>query len=91
MPNQLTNTEKTSVVVASASLAAAALALGLRMTLAPTYADFIVGSITWSANTKFQDLFAPLFFMAVLLRWRGLSVGADQDVEEPHHASFACG
>ncbi|MFL9963460.1 hypothetical protein PQR02_20795 [Paraburkholderia sediminicola] len=67
MPNQLTNTEKTSVVVASASLAAAALALGLRLTLAPTYADFIVGSITWSASTKLQDLFAPLFFMAVLL------------------------
>jgi hypothetical protein len=67
MPNQLTNTEKTSAVVASASLAAAALALGLRFTLAPTYADFIVGSITWSASTKFQDLFAPLFFMAVLL------------------------
>ncbi|RKT26244.1 hypothetical protein B0G69_1982 [Paraburkholderia sp. RAU2J] len=67
MPNQLTNTEKTSVVVASASLAATALALGLRLTLAPAYADFIVGNITWSANTKFQDLFAPLFFMAVLL------------------------
>ncbi|SIT36285.1 conserved membrane hypothetical protein [Paraburkholderia ribeironis] len=67
MQNQLTNTEKTSVVVASASLAAAALALGLRFTLAPTYADFIVGSITWGANTKFQDMFAPLFFMGVLL------------------------
>src|SRR6185437_5827708 len=41
--------------------------LGLRATLAPTYADFIVGSITWGADTKFQDLFAPLFSMAVLL------------------------
>ncbi|WP_341313012.1 hypothetical protein WN982_16570 [Paraburkholderia sp. IMGN_8] len=67
MPNQLTNTEKMSVVVASASLAAAALALGLRLTLAPTYSDFIVGSVTWGANTKFQDLFAPPFFIGVLL------------------------
>ncbi|MGQ7939364.1 hypothetical protein [Paraburkholderia sp. D1E] len=67
MPNQLTNTEKMSVVVASASLAAAALALGLRCTLPPTYSDFIVGSVTWGANTKFQDLFAPLFFIGTLL------------------------
>ncbi|MGF6871724.1 hypothetical protein [Paraburkholderia sp. MM5477-R1] len=67
MPNQLTNTEKTGVVVASAGLAAAALAIGLRMTFAPTYGDFIVGSITWSAGTKFQDIFSPLFFLGVLL------------------------
>jgi len=66
MSNQLTNTEKFSVAVASAALAAAALALGLRMTLAPTYSDFIVGRITWQAQTKFQDLFAPPLMIVVL-------------------------
>ncbi|WP_413658186.1 hypothetical protein [Paraburkholderia phenoliruptrix] len=66
MSNQLTNTEKLSVAVASAVLAAAALALGLRMTLAPTYSDFIVGRITWQAETKFQDLFTPPLVIAVL-------------------------
>jgi hypothetical protein len=66
MSNQLTNTEKLSVTVAATALAAAALALGLRMTLAPTYSDFIVGRITWQAESKFQDLFTPPLMIAVL-------------------------
>ncbi|MGA9918079.1 MAG: hypothetical protein WBR17_36610, partial [Paraburkholderia sp.] len=38
-----------------------------RCTLPPTYSDFIVGNVTWGADTKFQDLFAPLFFIVTLL------------------------
>ncbi len=55
------------MVVASVCLAAAALAIGLRMAFAPTYSDFIVGNITWGAESKFQDIFSPLFFLGVLL------------------------
>jgi len=66
MSNQLTSTEKLSVTVAATALAAAVLALGLRMTLVPTYSDFIVGRITWQAESKFQDLFTPPLVIAVL-------------------------
>jgi hypothetical protein len=60
------NAEKLAVVVSSCVLATAALLVALKMTVAPSYADFIVGHVTWSATTKLQDLIAAPVFIAVL-------------------------
>lgn len=55
---QLSATEKLAVAASSCVLGALALAACLMVSIPPTYSEFIVGSITWSAETKFQDLIA---------------------------------
>ncbi|MGV8894717.1 MAG: hypothetical protein ACOH2K_17625 [Burkholderiaceae bacterium] len=66
MLNQLSATEKLAVAISSCVLAALALLACLKLTLAPSYTDFIVGNITWQANTKLQDIIAAPVFIAVL-------------------------
>lgn len=66
MPNQLSTTEKLSVAVSSCVIATLALLLCLKLKLSPSYSDFIVGNITWRADTKFQDLIAAPVCILVL-------------------------
>lgn len=67
MFSQLTSIEKIAVLVASGCMAISALLASLSLAVAPTYSDFIVGNITWSASTKLQDLLAvPVFILALL-------------------------
>lgn len=66
MLNQLSSSEKLAVIVSSCVLATVALLATLKLTIAPSYADFIVGQITWQAGTKLQDLIAAPVFIAVL-------------------------
>ena len=68
MFRQLSLSALVAVFVSSIVLAALALILALKLTVAPSYSDFIVGSITWNAGTKLQDLIAaPVFISAILL------------------------
>ncbi len=66
MSKQLSVTETVAVAIASCVLATAGLLLSLKISIAPTYSDFIVGDIAWQALTKIQDLVAPPVFVAVL-------------------------
>ena len=66
MLNQLSMTEKLAAAAASCVLAILALRVCLKLTFAPRYTDFIVGRITWQADTKFQDLAAAPVFISVL-------------------------
>lgn len=66
MFKQLSITEKLAVAVSSCVLAALALLVCLKLKIAPSYADFIVGNIAWQADTKLQDLIAAPVFIAVL-------------------------
>lgn len=66
MPNQLSTAEKLAIAVSSCVLATLTLLFCLKLTLAPSYADFIVGNITWRADTKLQDLIAAPVFITVL-------------------------
>ena len=64
-----------AVFVSSAVLAALALILTLKLTVAPSYSDFIVGYITWEAGTKLQDLIAaPVFISTIFLSLAFFSV-----------------
>lgn len=68
MFRQLSLSATAAVFVSTVVLAALALILALKLTVAPSYPDFIVGSITWNAGTKFQDLIAaPVFISAIFL------------------------
>lgn len=66
MLKKLSNTEKLAAIASSCVIAVLALIGSLKLTLAPSYADFIVGNITWQASTKFQDLIAGPVFILVL-------------------------
>lgn len=67
MPQQLSSIEKFAALVASCCVAATALLLCLALTFVPAYSDFIVGSVTWEAKTKFQDMLAvPVFIVTML-------------------------
>jgi len=68
MFRQLSLPALVAVFVSSIVLTALALILALKLTVAPSYSDFIVGNITWNAGTKLQDLVAaPVFISAILL------------------------
>ncbi|MBH3425499.1 hypothetical protein [Pseudomonas gessardii] len=57
--------ERVSCALAALIFSALALVFCLDVAVAPKYADFVVGSVTWSAQTKFQDLVAvPAFLVA---------------------------
>lgn len=74
MFRQLSISASVAVFVSSVVLAALTLILALKLTVAPSYPDFIVGSITWNAGTKFQDLIAaPVFITAIVLSGSFLS------------------
>jgi len=66
MFKKLSTTETVAIAIASCALAAAGLCLSLKISIAPTYSDFIVGNIAWQAFTKFQDLISPPVFVTVL-------------------------
>ncbi len=63
----LTTFEKSAVIVASMSLAAASLSFVLGFKLPPTYVDFVVGFPAWGAHSKSQDLLSLPTFMATLI------------------------
>lgn len=67
MFDQLNVTSRTAIAVAASVMAGVALLACLQISVAPQYPDFIVGSITWTASTKLQDLLAAPVFIAVLL------------------------
>lgn len=67
MFSQLIFIEKIAVLVASGCMAILALLVCLSLSVTPTYSDFIVGNITWSASTKLQDLLAVPVFIIFLL------------------------
>lgn len=70
MPNNisLSFTEKISVFTAACVLASLGLVLSLNIFTAQSYSEFIVGSITWQANTKLQDLIAgPVFIFTLFI------------------------
>ncbi|OAE16956.1 hypothetical protein A2T76_08405 [Pseudomonas brenneri] len=57
--------ERVSCTLAALIFSALALVFCLDVAVAPKYADFVVGSVTWAAQTKFQDLVAvPAFLVA---------------------------
>ena len=58
--------ERVSSVLATVVITAFALLLCLGISTAPKYADFIVGYISWTADTKFQDQVVAPVFIAVL-------------------------
>ena len=64
--HQLSIAEKISVAVSACVVATAAFFIGMKLKIAPSYSDFIVGNITWQAETKLQDLVAPPLFILVL-------------------------
>lgn len=66
MLNKLSTTEKLAAAVSACVVASLALMFSLKLTLAPRYADFIVGNITWQAGTKFQDIISVPVFIFVL-------------------------
>jgi hypothetical protein len=66
MLNQLSTTEKLAAAASSCVVAALALTTCLNLTIKTRYADFIVGSLTWQAGAKLQDLIAAPVFIAVL-------------------------
>ncbi len=62
-----------AAALASMAIAITCAALALRLEIAPTYADFIVGHIAWRASTKLQDIVAvPVFAVALVLAFRCL-------------------
>lgn len=74
MFRKLSTTETIATVIASGALAATALILSLKLTLTPSYSDFIVGNITWQGQTKLQDLIAaPVFVIVLFLGYLFLS------------------
>lgn len=58
--------ERFSAVIASFVLAVVALFINFNLSFSPHYTDFIVGNITWGAQTKLQDLIAVPLFITVL-------------------------
>ncbi|HZR68556.1 MAG TPA: hypothetical protein VFB01_05790 [Burkholderiales bacterium] len=60
-------TARTAVVVLAAVLGFAALAGTLSLNLAQPYPEFIVGHLSWRAETKLQDLIAPPILVAMLV------------------------
>ncbi|KTD63699.1 hypothetical protein Lsan_1132 [Legionella santicrucis] len=58
--------ERFSAVIASFVLAIVALFINFNLSFSPHYTDFIVGNITWGAQTKLQDLIAVPLFITVL-------------------------
>jgi len=56
MYRSLSPIERLAVVVSSAVFAALAFVLCLEMMIAPSYPDFIVDAISWSAASKLQDI-----------------------------------
>lgn len=81
--NKLSITEKLAVFVSACTLAALALLLCLKLTLAPSYADFIVGNITWQAGSKFQDLIsAPVFIMVLFCGFLFFSLQVTKQKEQ---------
>lgn len=59
--------ERVSCALAALIFSALVLVFCLDVAVAPRYADFVVGSITWSAQTKFQDLIAVPAFLAAFV------------------------
>jgi hypothetical protein len=65
MYRTLSASQKFAATLASAIIAGAGLILTLKLNLAPTYPDFIVGSITWRNEGKLQDLLVGPITIAV--------------------------
>lgn len=64
----LSFTEKISAFAAASVLASLALVFSLNVFTTQSYSDFIVGSITWQAKTKLQDLIAgPAFIFTLFI------------------------
>lgn len=64
----LSFTEKISAFAAACVLASLALVLSLNVFTTQSYSDFIVGSITWQAKTKLQDLIVgPAFIFTLFI------------------------
>ncbi|MBT9304901.1 hypothetical protein, partial [Pseudomonas sp. TAE6080] len=59
--------ERVSCALAALIFSALALVFCLDIAVAPKYSDFVVGSVTWSAQTKFQDLIAVPAFLAAFV------------------------
>ncbi len=60
--------EVTATIIFSFAVTALALVISLKQTIPPSYVDFIVGNITWGAQTKLQDLIVgPVLIISVLL------------------------
>lgn len=89
-----TFTEYAAITIAACVIASAALMFVLKcMLIEPTYVDFIAGDLAWNAQSKFQDLVAPLVFFIVgvssflygmyaitSLKQRGGGIGVDNFV-----------
>ena len=58
MFTRLSATEKAYAIIPSCVPAVLALFASLKLANSPTYSEFIVGSITWTADSKLQDLVA---------------------------------
>ncbi|MGE7962608.1 hypothetical protein ACQKPC_09555 [Pseudomonas sp. NPDC089918] len=59
--------DKLTVAIVSICVAMFFTLASLNLTLAPSYFSFIVGNITWDANSKLQDLIAAPVFIFTLL------------------------
>lgn len=64
--SSLTASEKISISISSLVFAIFAFINGLRLKLAPSYNDFIVGNVAWNEGSKFQDLISVPIFIFVL-------------------------
>ena len=72
-------TEKIAAGVSAIVIAAFILVLSLNLKIAPNYNDFIVGNITWQADTKIQDLIAiPIFILVLFSVFIFLSLQLDK-------------
>lgn len=70
MLRQLPFSASLAALVSSAVFSALALILTLKLGAAPTYVDFITGSVAWNAETKLQDLIAaPVFISSICLSY----------------------
>lgn len=61
----LSITERLAAGLSASIVAAAALIAAFRLRISPSYPDFIVGSITWRADTKLQDIVAVSVLIVV--------------------------
>lgn len=87
MDRRYSTVQAAAVLLASFCVALAAGILSLRLQFTPKYADFIVGSITWQSQTKFQDLIVvPVFlltFFVSTLSYRHLLLTRNSSSERP--------
>lgn len=88
MIKQLSITEKIAAAVSSCVLGALAIIACLKLKVAPSYPDFVVGSITWTAETKLQDLVVmPVFIFALFFGFLLISIGIKRLGEDERFSS----